>query len=578
MPLKRVPNPNGDLDNWGTLLNAHLAQTKKPTNGAFNTVNTLSQRPASLTADDAGYTCLFTQTGNWHEWNGTGWIVYDQNRVANVRDYGAIGDGAADDTNAITAAINKNISVYFPKGSYKTNQINPKTDNTYYGCGAESVIILNERDLGSGVSNILFYINTQDRVQIKDLKITANRYNSNPAPNAYGSYAVYIWQSKDCIIDNVIIDGFADSGITCGGSAATASSNIIVRNCQLRNWGNRNMGAAYGAITFGSGTNNCTAENNILRCAATFGIALFDSYTDGDVTNHRVVNNVVENCVSYGILAYVQGTAENNFVIAGNTIRNISGAAVSGGVKSFGAGIYAVGCIHVHIEGNFIDKTNLETNNASLAPGNIGIANCKGAVNIINNTCRNSGYYGIYLVGCTDGQFTVNNNIVVNANLETLYCNQVYQLCCVGNHVTKAVGTRTPFTLIDIRNAVVSNNNIFFDSTLNQDTAFLYNSQKVNFTGNIIRSTSTSSMNRLLNVQDVVCSSNQFISANTGVNENLRLQDAQNVIITANQFFCPTNTKKVAIYNNCTDSYIDKSNRLTVAAINNSGTGVTIDV
>lgn len=40
---------------------------------------------------------------------------------ANVLDYGAVGDGVADDTSAIQAALNANDSIWFPKGTYKVS-------------------------------------------------------------------------------------------------------------------------------------------------------------------------------------------------------------------------------------------------------------------------------------------------------------------------------------------------------------------------------------------------------------------------------------------------------------------------
>ena len=75
MPLKRIPTPTQDAGNWGTILNDHLAQTQNPINGAFNSFDQFSARPTNLTADDAGRTYLYTQTGNWHEWSGSEWKV-----------------------------------------------------------------------------------------------------------------------------------------------------------------------------------------------------------------------------------------------------------------------------------------------------------------------------------------------------------------------------------------------------------------------------------------------------------------------------------------------------------------------
>jgi hypothetical protein len=42
--------------NWGTPLNAHLAQLQNPTSGGINTFEQFSQRPTSLTTYDIGKT------------------------------------------------------------------------------------------------------------------------------------------------------------------------------------------------------------------------------------------------------------------------------------------------------------------------------------------------------------------------------------------------------------------------------------------------------------------------------------------------------------------------------------------
>ena len=133
MPFKRIPTPTQDAGNWGTILNDHLAQTQNPLNGAFNTFDQFSERPTNLTADDAGKTYLYIQTGNWHEWSGTAWEVLNSDSL-NVKDYGVIGDGVVDDTVKIQAVIdmsqvdNNQPKVYFPRGKYRvTNTLNLTT-------------------------------------------------------------------------------------------------------------------------------------------------------------------------------------------------------------------------------------------------------------------------------------------------------------------------------------------------------------------------------------------------------------------------------------------------------------------
>jgi Pectate lyase superfamily protein len=103
--------------NWGTPLNVHLAQLQNPANGGINSFEQFSGRPTTLTADDAGKTYLYTQTGNIHQWNGTIWKVLNES-VINVKDYGAVGDGVTDDYQVIQNCINNFNKIHIPDGTY----------------------------------------------------------------------------------------------------------------------------------------------------------------------------------------------------------------------------------------------------------------------------------------------------------------------------------------------------------------------------------------------------------------------------------------------------------------------------
>ena len=52
-----------------------------------------------------------------------------------VKDYGAVGDGATDDTVAIQAALDDNYAVFFPSGVYKVSSITVRTGKKIYGAG-----------------------------------------------------------------------------------------------------------------------------------------------------------------------------------------------------------------------------------------------------------------------------------------------------------------------------------------------------------------------------------------------------------------------------------------------------------
>ena len=53
-----------------------------------------------------------------------------------VRDFGAVGDGVADDTTAIQNAINASDAVFLPEGTYKVTGTLTSSSSNIYGCKA----------------------------------------------------------------------------------------------------------------------------------------------------------------------------------------------------------------------------------------------------------------------------------------------------------------------------------------------------------------------------------------------------------------------------------------------------------
>lgn len=97
--MPRLPVPENDADQWGTLLNEFLRV-------AHRDDGTLRGAPD----------------------------------VANVRDFGAVGDGTTDDSQAFQSALNTRKRVYIPNGTYAVKDLDPPS-NSIITCESLSSVI-----------------------------------------------------------------------------------------------------------------------------------------------------------------------------------------------------------------------------------------------------------------------------------------------------------------------------------------------------------------------------------------------------------------------------------------------------
>lgn len=157
--------------------------------------------------------------------------------VQTVKYYGAVGDGIADDTAAIQAAINANAKrVFFPQGTYRITGELLIQNKPEFELSSESAILL--QDHTTSTLFCLRIINCdgflmEGRLILKSNIALATPVFTTEVVSGYGN-GLYIDQSSECILSNLQVLGPFLTGISLGLSdilILNALSDVVVKRC-----------------------------------------------------------------------------------------------------------------------------------------------------------------------------------------------------------------------------------------------------------------------------------------------------------------------------------------------------------
>jgi parallel beta-helix repeat protein len=418
--MARLPTPGGDNNTWGTILNDYLnvshnsdgtlklsvtdasklqgtaVSSTAPTDNQVLTYNnsngqweaqTLaagiglgSSSPQPLGTAAPGISSSASHQDHVHPTTGVGMLsanntwtganTYNQDVYFrsgrpwfDVRAFGAVGDGSANDTAAINAAITAAATlggtVFFPAGTYKTDQLAPPSGTIFDGVGTIDLI-----DDGTAASQTI-YLNGVTNVCIRNLTIKQS--------NATGRTGVYGLIRADGAtvvrIEGVTLDKSSPTGIHL-----INCQDVLVQSCRLTN-------------QYADGINVTRASKRIrilgnhISAPGDDAIGIV-SYLDAP-TNYAACEDIVikGNHVNGGSGRGIAIVGGRQVVVTANSVRGTNGSGINVsydpsltryprdiviasnelydvGKQSSGidnSGLYLVGCRHVSAANNHID-------------------------------------------------------------------------------------------------------------------------------------------------------------------------------------------------------------------------------
>ena len=273
--------------------------------------------------------------------------------IVNVKDFGAVGDGATDDKAAIMAAFdyakeNLPATVYFPEGEY--GLLNGgmyvelplgSSGLTVKGDGANKSTIKYLEDWQSSGSWVALRIQPEStptstdeylsNITIKDLGVL----DTDPAAHCKDTekgdssteetHGFDLQYCKNALIKNCKVDSVGDEGIDmvyCLDSVI--ANNVVVNNTNANPWfKNKSTG---GAISVGDGCNNIIIRNNTvtgsLPNVSNSGIVVEGFEKENYPSDITITNNIISDVNGKGIKIHASTGVIKDIIVKENTITN----------------------------------------------------------------------------------------------------------------------------------------------------------------------------------------------------------------------------------------------------------------
>jgi hypothetical protein len=286
-------------------------------------------------------------------------------QYVSVQDFGAVGDGVADDTAAIQAALDTNVNVYFPFGTYKISETLTQSAPIYSDGATIDVDISDATtypfaiDSGADISGLTFD-GTNSVTGVSAINMTASGKLTKTC--RFNNFFGYAYKSPSGVTNNTLSQSTVDlCGRGTGGSnieAVYVHSGGIVESCQVTN-------SRYKAIISGTGADNVRFVGNVVDTTTNVSEGL---YFSEDTTDSIMIGNRVRG-IEVGVAAVKITRGTTRCQIANNYIE-INGVLSQGGTDNVIAENNIIGAIAVtaHFDGtSFLAETGTKILNNNVS-------------------------------------------------------------------------------------------------------------------------------------------------------------------------------------------------------------------
>ncbi|MGX6446048.1 right-handed parallel beta-helix repeat-containing protein [Neobacillus sp. K501] len=153
----------------------------------------------------------------------------------NVKDYGAVGDGRIDDTNAFQNAINdlsqqEGGNVFIPEGTYILQPIFLKPKVNLVGESRDRVSLKLANDAPDGHNRL---INMEDNTKIQNITCDGN-YRNHPKGTEH-MHCIFAYDKDHLLIENSRLKNAFGDGISISGSEKSSNFVVISNNIMEEN-------------------------------------------------------------------------------------------------------------------------------------------------------------------------------------------------------------------------------------------------------------------------------------------------------------------------------------------------------